>query len=121
MLDRDELSASPIRPVAKGTPGLAPPEIAQLLTVVGNGWEVEHGKKLGKTYRFDDFAKALAFVNQVGNLAEQVEHHPDIELGWGRARIEIWTHSVGGLHRIDFVFAARCDHLFAGDASTAEP
>ena len=121
MRDRDELAAAPIRPVAKGTKGLSPSEIETLLAVLGGGWEVVDGKKLRKTYRFDDFVTALAFVNQVGNLAELVEHHPDIELGWGRAAIEIWTHTDGGLHTSDYVFAARCEHLRAGDAVPAEP
>jgi 4a-hydroxytetrahydrobiopterin dehydratase len=121
MRDRDELAAAPIRPVAKGTPGLAPAEAQSLLAVLGAGWAIVDGKKLRKTYEFPDFATALTFVNQVGHLADQVDHHPDIELGWGRAAIEIWTHTVGGLHAIDFVFAARCEHVLTGDSVPAEP
>jgi 4a-hydroxytetrahydrobiopterin dehydratase len=121
MRDRDELAAAPIRPVAKGTPGLAPAEAQSLLAVLGAGWAIVDGKKLRKTNEFPDFATALTFVNQVGHLADQVDHHPDIELGWGRAAIEIWTHTVGGLHAIDFVFAARCEHVLTGDSVPAEP
>jgi 4a-hydroxytetrahydrobiopterin dehydratase len=121
MRDRDDLAAAPIRPVAKGTPALAPAEAESLLAILGVGWQIVDGKRLRKEYRFPDFTTALAFVNQVGNLADQVEHHPDIELSWGKAAIDIWTHTVGGLHTIDFVFAARCEHLLVGDSHPAEP
>jgi len=109
----DDLVELPIRPVPKGTPALPPAEIATWLDRLDNGWEVVEGKKLRKTYPFSDFASALAFVNLIGAMADQVNHHPDIHLGWGRATVEIWTHTVGGLHAIDFAFAARCERIAA--------
>ena len=75
------------------------------------GWKVIEGHQIEKEYSFPDFAQALAFTNKVGALAEQADHHPDIELSWGRVKIVFWTHSVGGLSEKDFVLAEQCDLL----------
>jgi len=77
----------------------------------GNGWQIVDEHHLEKDYRFPDFAAALAFVNRVGAMADEQNHHPDVMLAWGRARITIWTHKIDGLTESDFVFAARCDAL----------
>jgi 4a-hydroxytetrahydrobiopterin dehydratase len=77
----------------------------------GHHWQVVNGHHLVSTYKFPDFKSALAFVNRVGELAEQQGHHPDILLGWGKAEITTWTHSVDGLTESDFVLAAKIDEL----------
>jgi 4a-hydroxytetrahydrobiopterin dehydratase len=64
-----------------------------------------------RTFTFPDFKQALAFVNKVGNLAEGQGHHPDILLGWGKAEITTWTHSINGLTESDFILAAKIDKL----------
>ena len=66
---------------------------------------------LEKEYRFPDFRSALAFVNRLAEVAEQEFHHPDIQLSWGRVRLEIWTHKIRGLTESDFVLAAKADTL----------
>ncbi len=63
-------------------------------------------------YRFRDFVAALAFVEQVGELAEAENHHPKLVLEWGRVEVRWWTHSIGGLHLNDFIMAARSDRVF---------
>ncbi len=68
---------------------------------------------LQREFRFKNFAQALAYTNRVGEMAEEQGHHPDLHLAWGRVGIEIWTHQIDGLHEADFVFAAKCDALFA--------
>ena len=78
------------------------------------GWTVAGGHHLTKSWSFDDFAQALAFTNRIGALAEEEGHHPDIFLTWGKVRLEIWTHAVGGLTESDFILAAKCDALPAG-------
>lgn len=78
---------------------------------LGGGWQLTEGHHLEKTYKFKDFSGALEFTNRVGELAESVDHHPEICLTWGKATITIWTHSIGGLSEADFVFAARTDQL----------
>jgi 4a-hydroxytetrahydrobiopterin dehydratase len=75
------------------------------------GWNVIDEHHLVKTYKFPDFVAALGFVNKVGNLAEEQQHHPDIYLAWGKVEIKIWTHKINGLTESDFILAAKIDNL----------
>lgn len=68
-------------------------------------------KKISKTFKFKDFAEALAFTNAVGEIAEAEGHHPDIELKWGKVGIELTTHAIGGLSVNDFILAAKIDQI----------
>lgn len=79
---------------------------------LGSGWRIERGA-LAATYRFPDFARALAFAVAVGRLAERAWHHPDLDVGWGRAGVRLVTHSIGGIGWNDFVLAARIAALAA--------
>ncbi len=99
-------------PCAGGTPPLTPEEVGPLLAQL-EGWEVVDNHHLTKQYKFRNFAEALAFVNRVGELAEEEGHHPDLHLAWGKVGVEIWTHKIDGLSESDFVFSAKCDRLFA--------
>lgn len=74
-------------------------------------WTVVDEHHLIRQFRFPDFKRALAFVNQVGEIAESEGHHPDILLGWGKAEITLWTHAVNGLTESDFIVAAKIDRL----------
>jgi 4a-hydroxytetrahydrobiopterin dehydratase len=85
--------------------------LERLLSELGGGWKVVDEHHLEKAYRFRNFAEALAFVNRVGEMAEEQNHHPDIHLAWGRARLEIWTHTIQGLTESDFVWAAKAEAL----------
>ena len=73
-----------------------------------NGWKVEDNN-LKKRYSFANFAESLAFVNQVGAIAEQHDHHPDITFGWGFAEINLTTHDRGGVTAFDFAVAKEID------------
>jgi 4a-hydroxytetrahydrobiopterin dehydratase len=75
------------------------------------GWDLRDAKHLQKTYKFPDFATALEFANKVGAIAESEGHHPNIEFGWGFAKILLWTHAIDGLSENDFVLAAKIDGL----------
>jgi 4a-hydroxytetrahydrobiopterin dehydratase len=75
------------------------------------GWKVA-GKALEKEYEFEDFASALAFVDRLGEAAEEQGHHPDVFLTWGKVKLTLSTHSVGGLSASDFQLAASADRLF---------
>lgn len=68
-------------------------------------------KRLEKSFKFKDFAEALAFTNKVGKIAEKEGHHPDILTEWGRVTVSWWTHKIKGLHRNDFIMAAKTDAL----------
>ncbi len=74
-------------------------------------WQLVAEHHLTRTLSFRDFTSALAFVNQVGELAEREGHHPDIHLSWGKVRIELWTHKIDGLSESDFILAAKIDAL----------
>ncbi len=67
---------------------------------------------LRKTFKFADFRIALAFVNRVGELAEEQGHHPDIFLSWGKVEITAWTHKINGLTESDFILAAKIDKFY---------
>ena len=71
----------------------------------------DDGVKIERQFPFDDFAKAMAFVNKVGDLAEAEGHHPDISFGWGYASVIFFTHKIKGLHENDFIMAAKVDLL----------
>lgn len=74
-------------------------------------WNIVHEHHIVRAFKFPDFKSALAFVNRVGELAEQQGHHPDILLGWGKVEITLWTHAVDGLTESDFVLAAKIDEI----------
>jgi 4a-hydroxytetrahydrobiopterin dehydratase len=74
-------------------------------------WQVINEHHIRRQFKFSDFKQALAFVNRVGELAEEQGHHPDILLTWGKAEITLWTHKVDGLTESDFIMAAKIDRL----------
>jgi 4a-hydroxytetrahydrobiopterin dehydratase len=74
------------------------------------GWQIEAGE-LTRTFTFKDFIAALAFVNRVGDQAEQAGHHPDIDIRYNRVRLGLVTHDAGGLTAKDFELAAAADKL----------
>jgi 4a-hydroxytetrahydrobiopterin dehydratase len=76
----------------------------------GLGWRRE-GNELVKTWSGKDFAEALAYVNRVGELAEQAAHHPDIEIRWNKVTLKLSTHSVGALTQADIDLAGAIDGL----------
>ena len=73
--------------------------------------ERETIQRLERVFRFRDFAEALSFTNRVGALAEAEGHHPAILTEWGQVTVTLWTHKFRGLHRNDFVMAAKIDSL----------
>ncbi len=99
-------------PCAGGVPPLAGDELAQLFERLGSEWTLVEEHHLEKEFRFEDFREALAFTNEVGAVAEEQAHHPDIELSWGRVRVKIWTHKIDGLTESDFIFADKTDAVF---------
>ena len=108
----ESLSSRHCVPCHGGVPRLTGEEIAPLLNQL-RGWDVIEGHRLAKEFKFANFADALAFVNRVGRIAESEGHHPDITFGWGYARIQIYTHAIGGLSESDFILAAKIDEAEA--------
>ncbi|MBI3732998.1 MAG: 4a-hydroxytetrahydrobiopterin dehydratase [Chloroflexi bacterium] len=98
-----------------GEPVVTEAEIAEFQPQVP-GWQiVERGgiNRLERVFKFPNFAQALAFTQRVGALAEAEGHHPAILTEWGRVTVTWWTHKIKGLHRNDFIMAAKTDPLFA--------
>lgn len=106
----NDLASRQCVPCRGGVPPMEADEIEKLLREL-DSWEAISGHHLRKVYEFKDFRDSLAFVNSVGNLAEEQAHHPDICFGWGKAEITIWTHKIDGLTESDFVLAAKIDQL----------
>jgi len=105
------LASQKCEPCEGGVPKLDEAAAGAMLRELGeSGWHVIAGH-LEREFAFPDFAQALAFTNEIGAVAEAEGHHPDIHLGWGKVRVEIWTHAVDGLTRNDFVLAAKIDRL----------
>lgn len=94
---------------------LKPEEIQPFHEELGTSWEVIDHRKLKKSYKFKNFSQALAFVNDIGRVAEEENHHPDIFLSWGLVSIEIFTHKIQGLSENDFILAAKIDALYISD------
>ncbi len=75
-------------------------------------WSLIDNKKLQRTFLFKNFSEALAFVNNVGAIAEKEGHHPDINLhNWNKVTLTFWTHAINGLFLNDFILAAKIDTL----------
>ncbi len=85
---------------------------AEIKTALANlsGWTTEN-KSLKKRFEFNNFAESLDFVNRVGAIAEQRDHHPDVCFGWGYAEFSITTHDTGGLTQNDFDLAEAIENL----------
>jgi 4a-hydroxytetrahydrobiopterin dehydratase len=108
----ESLSSRHCVPCHGGVPRLTGEEITPLLGQL-RGWDAVEEHHLAKEFKFPNFAAALAFVNRVGATAEREGHHPDISFGWGYARIQIYTHAIGGLSESDFILAAKIDEAEA--------
>ncbi len=80
---------------------------------LSKAWQIQDEQHLERTFSFADFRQALDFTNQVGELAESEGHHPDICLGYGEVKIQLWTHKIGGLSEADFILAAKIDRIQA--------
>ncbi len=83
------------------------------------GWQASADyKKIIREFQFKDFAEALKFINQVGEIAEKEGHHPNLELySWNHVRITLFTHAIGGLSDNDFILAAKINQLWGGQAN----
>jgi 4a-hydroxytetrahydrobiopterin dehydratase len=98
-------------PCKGGVPAITGNQLSELARQLDPGWQVVDEHHLERLFEFADFRGALAFTNRVGELAEAQGHHPDIFLSWGKVKLLIWTHKVGGLTESDFILAAKVDRL----------
>jgi 4a-hydroxytetrahydrobiopterin dehydratase len=98
-------------PCEGGVPSLQKPEALKLAAEV-NGWTLaDDAKSISRDFSFKDFKQALSFINQVGEVAEAENHHPDIHCWWNKVKLELSTHAIGGLSNNDFIMAAKINRL----------
>jgi 4a-hydroxytetrahydrobiopterin dehydratase len=109
----DDLSNMQCVACRKGEPTVTEAEMAALRPQIPDWQVVERDgiPRLERVFSFPNFAQALAFTDRVGALAEAEGHHPALLTEWGRVTVTWWTHKIGGLHRNDFIMAAKTDRL----------
>ncbi len=95
------------QPCESGGGKLTAGKIKTRMKQLPGGWKVPGARQLEKSFKFPDFKTALDFTNRVGAIAEEQGHHPDIFLTYGKVRLQISTHSAGGLTDNDFILAAK--------------
>jgi 4a-hydroxytetrahydrobiopterin dehydratase len=112
------LSAERCVACRRDSPRVTETEIAELTREV-SGWQLlerDGIARLERVFHFASFVDALAFTNRVGALAEAEGHHPALLTEWGRVTVTWWTHKIRGLHRNDFIMAAKTEVLAIGPA-----
>ena len=96
---------------------LAPDEAKVLLQKLDDGWRLNPDGHLERVYSFTNFNHAMKLANEVAEIADDENHHPDLYIAWGKCKVEIWTHKIKGLTESDFFFAAKVDRASTGMAT----
>jgi 4a-hydroxytetrahydrobiopterin dehydratase len=107
----EKLASRACVPCRGGIPPLSEGDARRLLEGTPEWRLEENGTRLVRRFEFEDFRKAMAFVNRVADVAEEQGHHPDIAIHWNKVDLVLWTHKIGGLHENDFILAAKVDRL----------
>jgi 4a-hydroxytetrahydrobiopterin dehydratase len=114
-----DLASKTCVPCRGGIPPLTQEQARELLPNAP-GWSLgENGTRLLRRFEFEDFKKAIAFVNRVADIAEEQGHHPDIAIHWNKVDLVLWTHKIGGLHENDFILAAKVNRLLEESSRAA--
>ncbi|CAJ1778331.1 Putative pterin-4-alpha-carbinolamine dehydratase [Aeromonas salmonicida] len=110
-----ELASQQCEACRANAPKVSEQELSELMHLIPD-WQplvVKGELQLRREFTFRNFKEALAFTNRLGELAEAEFHHPAILTEWGKVTVSWWTHKIGGLHRNDFIMAARTDQLLS--------
>ena len=108
----EELKTKKCQPCEGGVPPVSRKEADRLLKDLP-GWELTEGaKRIRREWTVKHFMAAIDFFNRVAELAEDEGHHPALLTEYGKVTVTWWTHKIGGLHRNDFICAAKTDALF---------
>lgn len=115
----DQLTQMKCTACQRGAPTVTNAEIAELYPQIPQWQIIERDQinRLERTFTFPSFIDALAFTNKIGALAEEEGHHPALLTEWGKVTITWWTHKIKGLHRNDFIMAAKTDQLYAASGA----
>ena len=108
-------------PSSTGIPPLPDEEKKRLLNFLGEGWTLTaEGKRIEKKFSFKNFKDALRFTNEIGRIAEEENHHPEIILSWGQCFVRIWTHTNDDLLENDFILAAKVTQIYQALFGTSQ-
>jgi len=107
----EDLAGMDCVPCRGGVPPLGAEGIEELRRQISPEWLVIEGHHLEREIRLKNFRQAMALANQIAEIAEQQGHHPDLLVAWGRLKVTVFTHAIGGLHQNDFIMAARIDAM----------
>jgi 4a-hydroxytetrahydrobiopterin dehydratase len=110
-MDSGDLASRSCVPCRGGVPPLNGDALASLHAQLPE-WVVAEEHHIERTFLFPNFKSALAFVNRIGEVAEEQGHHPDICFGWGNVKVTIFTHKIAGLTESDFILGAKIDRLY---------
>lgn len=108
---KKELTTASCRVYPKGSPCLTDAELTTLLGYVSD-WTKE-GDKLSREYSFDTYMSGVRWFDSVAEISEREDHHPDVQVSWGRVKVVYWTHTVGGLSLNDFILALKLDEAWS--------
>lgn len=106
-----ELSEKKCIPCEGGIPALTEKEINELKKYISGDWKVIDNNRITKEFFFVSYRHTIDFVNKVADIAEEEGHHPVLHVYFGRAVVELWTHSITGLSENDFILASKIDKL----------
>lgn len=107
-----DLTTKKCLPCEGGVDPLTTEQAQQLIGQLADGWSLsDDGREIRREFKFDDFYQTMSFVNAVAHVANLDDHHPDMEVGWGRCLVAYSTHAIGGLSENDFICAAKIDRL----------
>ncbi|HVB47608.1 MAG TPA: 4a-hydroxytetrahydrobiopterin dehydratase [Burkholderiales bacterium] len=106
----NDLAGKTCKPCEGGVAPLTPQQAQDMLAQL-KGWIIEDGR-LVKLFPFANYYQTMAFVNALAWVSHREDHHPDLDVGYNKCRVEYMTHAIGGLSENDFICAAKCDALF---------
>ena len=107
----NDLAKKQCIPCQGGVPPLGKEECMNLFKNL-NGWSInDEATRLKKSFKFDDFSKAMNLAVEIGKMADEQWHHPELQVGFGHLDIEVWTHKIDGLVESDFIFCAKVDEI----------
>lgn len=97
--------------IPEGTPPMNNQQIVEFKSMLNTEWNINENQKLNKDFQFENFKRAVAFVQEIALIAEKEQHHPDICIRYTNVEIELSTHDIGGLSENDFIMAAKIESL----------
>ena len=108
----EELRNKVCIPCQGGVPPLKPDEVDQFIDQISSDWVLnEYKTKISLNLKFKDFATPMKIAVEIGAMADEQWHHPELEIGFGHLDIHVWTHKINGLVESDFIFAAKVDEI----------